>query len=140
MENNKYSDKKVLCAVRNPKIQKEKVWLYNIFFGRCGNVKNKPQKHEMKIDWLMTIDEEDVERLEEKGCKVIKLSEDVEITPDSDELSQYKSGCKVLISLFERLMNNNGVKSEIKKELTNNDGKPSKDYKIILNTKKILED
>jgi hypothetical protein len=134
----KQKNNKVLCAVSNPKIKKFRSWFLNNFLGRL-NKKDKG-RNEVRVNWLMTLKENEIDLLRDKSCKVIKLSEEIEIdTSKKEKLSdEYRKGCHTLMTLFERAMEKPEVKKEIRVLLTNKDGQPSKRYKIIMKTKKLL--
>ena len=56
------------------------------------------------------------------------------------ELIFAKKGSKVLIKLFENAMGNSEIMGEIRELLTDTSGRPSNDYSMIMELKKLLEE
>lgn len=135
---NEKSNKVTLCAVSNPKITTFRPWFLNIFLGRLKNIKNKPNRNEVKTNWLMTLSDFDIELLKSKSCEIIKLGDEIEFTVEDNNNNDFKDGFVALYKLFNKAMKSDVLKSTIKELLTNKDGKPSKDYKKIIETQKML--
>jgi len=64
-------NKKTLCAVKNPSIRSNQSWFYNIFLGNIS--KNKPDHSHIKVNWIMQLNENEINLLKEKSCKVIEI-------------------------------------------------------------------
>jgi hypothetical protein len=120
---------KVLCAVVNPSTCKDRGWFYNIFL---GNLSKKDKNHEQqKINWLMKLTEREIEILKERECGITIL----DFNNTVKKTDEYKKGFVALLDLFESLMEDQETKLEIRKLLTNDEGRSSEQYKTIIRTK-----
>lgn len=123
---------KMLCAVKNS--TKYRSWIYNVFLGH--NKKEEKDHGQQKINWLMKLDEKEIEILKDKGCEIVILNYNNSVKKED----KFKEGFTSLLNLFESLMKNQQTKNKIRDLLTNNDGRPSEDYKNIMRTKDYLKE
>lgn len=130
-------EKEVLCAVKNPTNRSNNPWLYNIFFENIyKEEKKKRNKDKTKVNWLVALNKEEISILRSHSCKVYPLVEDISLEIVGSH--KYKDGFETLLNLFNSVMKIDNIKDKIKDLLTE-DGKPSKNYITIMETKKMLE-
>lgn len=133
------NDEKILCAIRTPEDRSKNPWFYNIFFKHIYKEDKKDKMNEIKVNYLVALTKDQIASLKENTCKVFPLIENISFEIE-DDYAPFKEGFKVMIDLFNKAMNDNTVKGKIRELLTNSDGKPNTDYKVIMKTKKLLEE
>lgn len=137
---------KVLCTIKNPSSCKNRGWFYNIFLGNLSKIDKKHEQQ--KTNWLMKLNEEEIRILKERECEIIVLN----FNNTVKKIDKHKDGFVALLGLFESLMSDKDtinkkekelrklIKLEIRKLLTNEEGRPSEQYKTIMRTKEYLEE
>lgn len=132
-----------LCAVKNPIDPKHNSWFYNVFLGRQKNRKTKQHRNEVKVNWIIpALTKKEIELLQEKTCKVINLSEDIEIEiieEDNDDHIIFKEGFELLLDIFNKFKDKKEVREEINKILYDSKGYPSKELEKIKNCEKLTK-
>jgi len=132
-----------LCAVKNPIDPKNNSWFYNVFLGRQRNRKTKHHRNEVKVNWIIpSLTRNEIELLQKKTCKVINLTEGIEIEiidEENDDIIIFKEGFEILFELFNRFKDKKEVKEEINKLLYDSKGYPSKELEKIYECEKLTK-